>query len=141
MVLIVLTFPLINLFVDKPVVMVPETLNGKSALFQRAAPVIQESCLVCHSLKTQMPWYASLPIAKQIVGNNIREARKELDLEKELFTPNQAPTKKTLVKIKSQIREGEMPPLEYQAMHWKAILSAKEKQAILDWIQEQQSVP
>ena len=97
-VIVVPAFPLINLFVDKPVVMAPETLTGKSVLFQQAAPAIQESCLVCHSLKTQSPWYASLPIAKQIVGNNIREAREELDLEKELFTPNQAPAKKTLVK-------------------------------------------
>ncbi len=132
--------PLINWMVDKSVVLAPETLKGKTPLFQKTAPVIQESCLNCHSAHTQLPWYASLPPAKQIIQNNIKEARKEVDLEKELFTPNHAPSKKTLVKMKSEIREDAMPPIEYKALHWKSFLSAKEKQAILDWIAEQQSV-
>ena len=77
-VLIALLFPLINLFVDKPVEIAPEALEGKTPLFQKAAPVIQESCLTCHSSHTQLPWYASLPIAKQIISNNIEEAREEV---------------------------------------------------------------
>lgn len=134
-----LLFPLINLIVDKPVEIAPEMLQGKSPSFLKAAPVLQESCLTCHSFHTQLPWYASLPLAKQIISNNIQEAREEVDLEKALFTPGKQPSLKLLKHIKSEIDESAMPPLEYQALHWKSVLSANKKQAILDWINEQQA--
>ena len=135
-----LLFPLINLMIDRPVAVAPDALLGKTPLFQKAAPVIQVSCLNCHSYRTQLPWYASLPLAQKLIQRDIEDAREAVDFEKELFTPNQAPAKKTLVKMKAEIRDGAMPPIEYKALHWKAVLSSKEKQAILDWIAEQQSL-
>lgn len=136
---LVLLFPLINLVVDKPVVIAPEKMQGRSPAFLKASSVIQESCLTCHSSHPQLPWYASLPIAKQIISHNIEEAREEVDLEKALFTPGKLPSPKLLKHIQSEIEEGAMPPIEYKAMHWKSFLSAKEKQAIFDWIAEQQA--
>lgn len=138
-VLVFVSVALINQFVDVPVAVEPKSLIGKTALFQKAAPIIQESCLNCHSSKTQLPWYAQLPPAKQIITHNVEEALEEVDLEKALFTTGQKPSLKLLKHIQSEVDENAMPPLEYKALHWKAILSSDEKRAIFDWISEEQS--
>lgn len=129
---------MINRVTDQAIVMPPETFSGKTPLFQKAAPIIQESCLVCHSSKAQIPWYGSLPIAKQIIQRNIEEGREEIDLERVLFTPGKAPSAKALRHIHEEIENGKMPPFEYAALHWNAFLSKREKQVLYDWIHEQQ---
>lgn len=131
---------LINVAVDKPIEVHPERLSGKSPLFKNAAPIIQESCLNCHSAHAQLPWYASFPLAKQKIENNIAEGREEIDLEKVLFTPGKVPSAKAMHHIQSEIEKNAMPPREYKALHWKAVISKKEKQAILNWIREEQNV-
>jgi len=135
----VVALAMINRVTDQPIVMPPETFSGKSPLFENAAPIIQESCLVCHSSQAQIPWYGSLPLAKQLIQRNIEEGREEIDLERALFTPGISPSAKALRHIQEQVAKGKMPPFEYSALHWNAFLSAGEKQVLYDWIKEQQS--
>ena len=136
--LLLLSIPGINLLVDKPVVMLPETWSGKVASFQKAAPIIQQACLSCHSAKAKLPWYAVLPGAKQLIRNNCDDGLEKLNMENALFSAGNAPNKKVLARIKKEIESDEMPPWEYQAAHWKAILSGKQKQTIYDWIRDEQ---
>lgn len=137
-VIAVVALAMINRAADQPIVMPPETLSGKTPLFQKAAPIIQESCLVCHSSQAQIPWYGLLPIAKQLIQHNIEEGREEINLERALFTPGIAPSAKALRHIQEEVEKRKMPPVEYAALHWNAFLSAGEKQVLYDWIKEQQ---
>lgn len=125
-------------FIDKPIEVDPVTWEGKTPLFRQAAPIIQESCLNCHSSMTQKPWYAGLPGVKQLIEHDIHEAREDADLEAELFTKGKAPSKKVLMQIESEIEDSKMPPLKYSVLHWNAFISSQEKKVLLDWVQEQQ---
>ncbi len=135
----VVALAMINRVTDQPITMPAETFSGKSPLFEKAAPIIQESCLVCHSSQAQIPWYGSLPFAKQLIQRNIEEGREEINLERALFTPGVAPSAKALRHIQEEVEKGKMPPIEYAALHWNAFLSAGEKQVLYDWIKEQGS--
>ena len=136
--LLLCAIPVINLLVDSPVVMPLETWSGKAVSFQKVAPIIQQACLSCHSSKAQLPWYAGLPGVKQLIQNNREEGLEELNMESALFSIGNAPNKKVLARIKKEIELGKMPPWDYRAAHWGAILSGKQKQAIYDWIRDEQ---
>jgi cytochrome c peroxidase len=132
-----LSVPLINVAVDKPVAVTPQELIGKTAAFTLASPLLQTSCLPCHSARTTLPWYAQLPVAKQIISANMAQGLNEFNMEERLYTAGQAPSAHTLEEIEEVLAEGEMPPLEYTAAHWKALITPDKKRIILEWIRSE----
>jgi len=52
-------------------------------------PVFRKSCFDCHSSNTNYPWYSNLPGAKQLIQNDIAEAKEHLDMSKDF--PFQGP--------------------------------------------------
>ena len=129
-----LSIPIINLVVDKPVAVTPQELTGKTPAFSLASPILQTSCLPCHSARTTLPWYAQLPVAKQIIAADMAEGLEEFNMEQRLFTAGKKPSARTLAKMEEVLNEGEMPPLKYTAAHWNAVLTPNKEQFILDWI-------
>lgn len=45
---------------------------------QEILPLFKRGCFDCHSDEMNEPWYFSLPIARQIVENDIKEAQKHI---------------------------------------------------------------
>lgn len=111
--------------------------RGKTPAFAKARKVLEADCLVCHSSKTVLPWYAGLPGVRQLIDHDIEEGREHMDMEKRLFAPGKTPSVHTLKEIRKEIRKDAMPPLVYKVAHWKSILSPEDKQAILDWVEEE----
>ncbi|MDH4378794.1 MAG: heme-binding domain-containing protein [Vampirovibrionales bacterium] len=134
-----LSVPLINVAVDKPVAVPPQELAGKTQAFALASPLLQTSCLPCHSARTTLPWYAQLPIAKQMIAANMAQGLNEFNLEERLYTEGKAPSAHTLEEIEDVLTKGEMPPLEYTAAHWNAFITPAKKQIVLDWILEERA--
>lgn len=134
LILIVLAMPLINLVIDKPIMIPAQLLAGKSQVFKNASKVMQSSCLNCHSSRTIWPWYAGLPLAGKIIQRDVKDGREEINLERELYVSDQKPSAETLKRIQHEIETDAMPPLEYKALHWKAFLNSKEKAVLLKWI-------
>lgn len=126
-----------NLVQDKPIVMAPESQTGKTPAFAKARKVLETNCLNCHSSQAVMPWYANLPLVKQLIESDIREGRHHMDMEKRVFAPGKTPTVKTLKEIAKEVRKDHMPPLIYKAVHWRAFLSAEDKAAIQEWVDEE----
>lgn len=132
-----LCVPVINLVVDKPIPVTPEELMGKTPAFVLATPVLQTSCMPCHSARTILPWYAHWPVAKGIISADMSEAVELFDMEERLYTSGKAPSARTLAKIEEVIDNNRMPPLRYTAAHWNAFMSSTKKQLILQWIGEE----
>lgn len=84
------------------------------------ANVYAEKCMDCHSESTVMPFYASFPIAKNLIQGHITEARERFDLEREMLDPEVGITEAALAKVQRETASGDMPPASYTLMHWNA---------------------
>src|SRR5579875_230194 len=110
-----------------------EKLEVKSAdpRYREVSLLLQGSCADCHTPNlTRYPIYFELPIARDIIGKDIKEARQELIGEEPLDAVQ-------LGRLKEVIEDGTMPPLRYKLMHWNAGFSQKDRQTLLSWIASQ----
>lgn len=97
-------------------------------------PIFERSCFDCHSDQTRYPWYHELPVIGKIIDEDINEAREHLDFSSDFPFIGHGSPKNDLKEIKKSVMSGEMPPLEYKLLHWRASLSQNEKEAIAKWV-------
>ncbi len=99
-------------------------------------PIFQKSCFACHSGQTQYPWYYKLPIAKQLIDSDIREAKKHIDLTNDFPFRGHGSPEEDLAAIRKAIEDHTMPPFRYKILHPGSQLSEGEQQIVLRWIKE-----
>jgi hypothetical protein len=115
-------------------------VSGSTPNFSKVSEVFQNKCVDCHSPgMTRMPIYANLPIAKQLMEKDIRNATARLILNKSLYSGEEKFTALDLARLEGVLLNNSMPPHLYLSMHWTAKLTADEKQTILAWISEERS--
>ena len=115
-------------------------VSGSTPNFSKVSEVFQNKCVDCHSPgMTRMPIYANLPIAKQLMEKDIRNATARLILNKSLYSGEEKFTALDLGRLEGVLLNNSMPPHLYLSMHWTAKLTADEKQTILAWISEERS--
>ena len=102
--------------------------------FETLAPVMRKGCLDCHSDKTRYPWYHQLPIVKGIIDEDIRDARKHLDMSNGFPFKGHGKPADDLAAIKEEISEGAMPPALYRLLHWSAKPNKAEADSIISWV-------
>lgn len=115
----------------------PDFLSGKKESFKEAHKVFQTSCLPCHSATLPLSWHEKLPIMNALKKKEYRKALAGINLDETIYLPEIAPSPEALNRIESSVLSGKMPPHDYVIRNWKARLSKKEKQAILNWIQDE----
>ncbi len=91
------------------------------------------SCVDCHSDSAVMPFYASFPVAKDMIEHHRLMAMQFWNADRELFVEG-PPSEATLAKIQQVLEDGSMPPASYTAMHWSAGVNEQEKAAQLAMI-------
>lgn len=106
------------------------------AYIQSVKPIFKRSCFDCHSSNTQYPWYSSIPGIKQLIEEDIREAREHMDMTNDFPFSGHGDPEKNLEEIQEEIEEGEMPLWSYKLLHWKARLSTDEEKEIIRWAKE-----
>lgn len=115
-------------------------VSGSTPNFSKVSEVFQNKCVDCHSPgMTRMPIYANLPIAKQLMEKDIRNATARLILNKSLYSGEEKFTASDLGRLEGVLLNNSMPPHLYLSMHWTAKLTEDEKQTILAWISEERS--
>ncbi|MDP3010129.1 MAG: cytochrome c peroxidase [Methylococcales bacterium] len=138
--IVILFFPISNLIGlqghNNPIPVV----SGRSDNFVRVSQILQNKCVDCHSPDmTRMPIYSNLPIAKQLIAKDIKEAGARLILSKKFYSGEENITPLMLARLESVTQNGSMPPTQYLLMHWMDNLTADEKQSMLNWITEERT--
>jgi cytochrome c len=112
-----------------------EPAEGLGTLLQgakmpaEAKAVLVSKCADCHSSETRWPVYARIAPGSWLIESDIVAARKKMDLSRWEEMPSEKQDVLT-AKIIQEVKSGEMPPLQYLAMHWDAKLSKADVQAL-----------
>ena len=87
-----------------------------------AKALLVTKCADCHSSETRWPVYARIAPGSWLIERDIVDARKHMDLSRwELLSMEQQQV--LLAKISKEAKSGDMPPLQYVALHWGAKLT------------------
>jgi cytochrome c len=87
-----------------------------------AKKVLVTKCADCHSSETRWPVYARVAPGSWLMERDIVEARKKMDLSRWEELPEDR-QQVLAAKIVQEAKKGDMPPLQYLAVHWNARLS------------------
>jgi cytochrome c len=108
----------------------PGTLLQGANMPAEAKAVLVTKCADCHSSETRWPLYARIAPGSWLIERDIVEARKKMDLSRWEQMPEEKQQVLT-AKIIQEVKNGEMPPLQYLAMHWDAKPSKADVQTLL----------
>ena len=97
-------------------------------------PIFRKKCLDCHGTGNSMPWYFKVPVAKQIMEYDMKEAKEHMDMSEGFPFGGHGTPKEDLEELKNVVESEEMPPWQYRLIHWSSNLNAKEKEVVLLWI-------
>jgi mono/diheme cytochrome c family protein len=88
------------------------------------------ACFDCHSNQTVWPWYTNVAPVSWLIQNDVDEGRQRLNFS---TWGNGRPVEMNeLVRV---IERGSMPPAQYTIIHPNAVLSATEKQQLIQGLQ------
>lgn len=99
----------------------------------------EKGCDYCHTPSTELPAYASFPIAKQLMDYDIQLGYKSFNLEtaRAALISGTAVPQSELNKIEWVMQNHTMPPTRYVALHWASSVSDEERANLLSWIANQ----
>ena len=95
-------------------------------------------CLSCHSADPQVPFYAKLPVAGDIVMKDIDSGYRAFDIEPfmEALAVGGEVSQVDLAKIEKVVLDGRMPMPKYYLVHWGSSLTDAKRAVVLSWIAE-----
>lgn len=95
-------------------------------------------CLDCHSQSPELPFYASLPIAKDVIEKDVKNGFRYINLQTvvEDINNGKVPSEVDLAKIEQSVANSSMPPVKFTMMHWHSALDSKEKAVLMNWVKE-----
>ena len=102
-----------------------DTLLQSANMPADAKSILIAKCADCHSDETRWPVYSRVAPGSWLMERDIVEARKQMNLSNWDQIP--ADTQDVLIgKIIHEAKSGDMPPLQYRALHWGAKLTPAE---------------
>jgi cytochrome c len=90
-----------------------------------ARAILVTKCADCHSSETRWPVYAWVAPGSWLIERDIVEARKKMDLSRWEDMPEET-QEVWMAEIAQKAKKGDMPPMQYLALHWGAKLSDSE---------------
>lgn len=99
----------------------------------------EKGCDYCHTPKAKLPFYATFPVAKQLMEYDIQLGYKSFNLTdiRESLLESSAAPQSDLNKIEWVMEHETMPPTRYTALHWAGHMNEQERATLLEWIQKQ----
>ncbi len=94
--------------------------------------IFAKACNDCHSNSTRYPWYAEVQPVSWWLSNHINDGKKHFNLN-EFDGYRIARQYKKMEECIEQVKEGEMPLPSYTIIHKDAILTAAEKETLMNW--------
>lgn len=88
--------------------------------------LVKRACFDCHSNETTWPWYSNVAPMSWLVQRDVDRGRDVLN-----FSTMQIKQRKTSL-ASEEVENGHMPPWFYLPLHPRAQLTAAEKKALVD---------
>lgn len=100
--------------------------------------IAEARCDYCHTKDAKLPFYASLPVAKQLMQRDIKRGLQHFQIQPVLnaLEKGEVVDEESLARMQFVVEHDMMPPKMYLTMHWHAALGEKGKKAMLEWIKE-----
>jgi len=103
-------------------------------------PVLDRTCLDCHSYETRWPWSSRLPLVSWLIQHDVNNGREHLNFSTWTgSTPHMATTNE-IQEICDAVSDGTMPPRRYRLMHPDARLAQADKDSFCDWADQMRDV-
>ncbi|GKX60339.1 cytochrome-c peroxidase [Leminorella grimontii] len=101
----------------------------------------QRGCEYCHTANADMPFYASFPIAKQLMTHDVKMGYVHFNLQATMdsLVNGTAAPESDLAKIERVVKDDNMPPTRYTAVHWNGGMSTEDRDAVLNWAKAQRA--
>lgn len=102
----------------------------------RALGILRRSCADCHSDATHYPWYSYVAPVSWLIRSDVVGGRQHLDFSHW----NEYPTvrqERLLSEIANQVKDRDMPLVQYTWIHRGTRLSDDEVRAVFDWTQRE----
>jgi cytochrome c len=106
-----------------------DTLLRDANMPAEAKAVLVSKCADCHSNETRWPAYSRLAPGSWLIERDIVKGREHMNLS---HWNDLSPDKQQVLeaKIIQEAKSGDMPPLQYLAIHWGAKLSSADVHAL-----------
>ena len=134
LVLLGLALPVYNLIEPLPLSRLTE-VKAANPETEAVIAVLQKKCMSCHTANPILPFYAKLPIAKQLMDRDIRLGSSHMNYVEEFLpeTPRSV-SEVALAKTEYVVNHNLMPPPQYLIMHWNHTISNSDKATFKAWI-------
>ncbi len=93
-----------------------------------AIALMHQTCYVCHSNETRLPFYAQIAPISWVAAQNVNTARAALNFSEQNFQEINA------YRLIAYIGSDLMPPQSYRMMHAEANLTESQKKILMDAI-------
>jgi hypothetical protein len=103
----------------------PRTVQEITWNTPQTRELAQGACFACHSNLTDWPWYTSVAPVSWLTHRDVEDGRAKLN-----FSEWQRPQDANLKDVVDQLRNDDMPPLQYRLIHSEARLSDAERQEL-----------
>lgn len=137
--LIVALALIVVLFVIYRVVLSCSTPNEELALDARVEAILEEGgCLSCHIAEPEMPFYANVPVAGNLVKRDIEEGYRAFDITPlvEALQAGTMPSVVDVAKVESVILGKSMPEAKYYLMHWGSQTTDAKAAIVAEWARD-----
>ena len=137
--LIVALALIVVLFVIYRVVLSCSTPNEELALDARVEAILEEGgCLSCHVAEPEMPFYANLPVAGNLVKRDIEEGYRAFDITPlvEALQAGTMPNVVDVAKVERVILDKSMPEAKYYLMHWGSQTTDAKAAIVAEWARD-----
>jgi hypothetical protein len=116
-----------------------QTMEASLAVPSQVSGMLQRACSNCHSSETHWPWYSRIAPASWLIGRDVHEARKAMNLSRWASQNGRRPelAVATLTAACFDVRNGRMPKWNYTLLHPEARVSKLEADQFCAWSQMQ----
>jgi hypothetical protein len=103
---------------------------------KQVKPIFEKKCFDCHGTITDFPWYYKVPGIKQLMDQDMAEAKKHLDMTNDFPFGGHGSPVSDLKSLRESIINGTMPILMYRLTHPDSKINQAEQKIVFGWIDE-----
>ena len=112
--------------------------EGLSAEARALAILEDGGCISCHSANPELPFYASIPVAGDMVLADVKDGYRAFDMEDIMakLKNNVMPSPVDVAKIEKVALDKRMPMAKYYLVHWGSQMTDDKASAIVQWARD-----